>query len=86
MESEFGVQQILNRRLKIEHIPLRRARWENVAQFALTFDGYKRWGGFGKCAAVANARRSSTLDELRTCLFFEQRRWRCFGETRIVRQ
>lgn len=32
-----------------------------------------------RCAAVANQRRQRTLNELRTCLFFEQRRWHHFG-------
>ena len=32
------------------------------------------------CAEIANARRHNSLTDLRTCLFFEQRRWRHFGE------
>ncbi len=29
---------------------------------------------------MAKAKRHETLAELRTCLFFEQRRWRHYGE------
>lgn len=33
-----------------------------------------------RCGEIANSRRHSTLTDLRTCLFFEQRRWRHHGE------
>lgn len=81
MNTEFGQKEISNKRLTLGDIPSARAKWQTIEMFALTFDGYKRWGGSRKCAAVANARRDRTLDELRTCLFFEQRRWRHFAET-----
>jgi len=51
--------------------------------FALTFGGYDRWGSI-ECTETANrwvttyAERQAlpdSLTELRTCLFFEQRRW-----------
>ena len=48
--------------------------------FALTFDAYEVLGSFEACGEIANARNSETLTNLRTCLFFEQRRWRHFGE------
>jgi hypothetical protein len=51
-----------------------------IGAFALTFDGYWHWGSFEACAEVANARRGGPLAELRICLFFEQRRWRHFGD------
>lgn len=56
----------------------------DIHRFALTFDGYGR-GGFVPAAETANAALSEwydsrtlpdDLDELRTCLFFEQRRHR----------
>ena len=46
------------------------------------------WGSFEKCAEIANESSAVyrdrgvlplTLTELRTCLFFEQRRWRHYG-------
>jgi len=61
-------------------IPPVDADWYTIQEFALTFDGYEVWGSFGKCADIANARRHGSLTELRTCLFFEQRRWRPFAE------
>jgi len=51
-----------------------------LSEFALTFDGYAFHGSFEKCAEIANAGRHDTLDDLRTCLFFEQRAWRHSGE------
>lgn len=52
-----------------------------LIEFAHTFDGYERWGSFERCAEIANRRDHSSLDALRTCLFFEARRWRHFGES-----
>ena len=52
-----------------------------LIEFAHTFDGYARWGSFERCAEIANRRDHSSLDALRTCLFFEARRWRHFGES-----
>lgn len=56
------------------------ADWGTISEFALTFNGYKRWGSFEKCAEIANAERHDSLDELRTCLFFERQRWQHFGD------
>jgi hypothetical protein len=72
----WRIEAISNSELRIKDVPAPSARWDRIQQFALTFDGYKRWGSFEKTAAIANARLSRTLTELRTCLFFEQRRWR----------
>ena len=55
--------------------------------FALSFDGYEHHGSYARCADIANRweaaykknrSRPRSLDDLRTCLFFEQRRWRHF--------
>ena len=48
--------------------------------FAHTFNGYDHWGSHEKCAEIANGKVHDSLDTLRTCLFFEARRWRHFGE------
>lgn len=66
---------ISNEDLKIENVPLPDAEWEDIQQFALTFNAYKYWGSKDKHADIANNRRHGTLAELRTCLDFEQRRW-----------
>lgn len=62
--------------------------WYIASGFAHNFNGYEHWGSFEKCADVANQGREhfqklklppSTLTDLRTCLFFEARRWRHYG-------
>jgi hypothetical protein len=70
---------ILNRRLDAARIPPPDADWDSIQRFALTFNGYKHWGSFERCAEIAEQRRSETLTDLRTCLFFQQRRWRHLG-------
>lgn len=65
--------------LKPADVPGPKARWSTISRFALTFDGVRYHGSFEKCAAIANIRRSRSLTDLRTCLFFEQRRWHHFG-------
>jgi hypothetical protein len=72
---------ITNDQLTVTIIPSPKSKWPAIQNFALTYDGYESWGSFEKCAEVANAGRCATLTELRTCLFFEQRRWRHFGES-----
>ena len=76
----MDIQRIANSELTLDDIPLANAPWEKIGAFALTFDGYKHWGSFEKCADIANAQKGDTLTELRTCLFIEQRRWRHFGD------
>lgn len=69
-------------------VPRRDADLGSVWRFALTYDGYRRQGGFEPLAELANAsaeqyRRSGELPAqlpvARAALFFEQRRWRHFG-------
>jgi hypothetical protein len=62
-------------------IPAPDADWYEVSMFALKFDGYKECGSTEACAAIANAGLDTTLTQLRICLFFEDRRWRHFGES-----
>ncbi|MBT4399561.1 MAG: hypothetical protein HOD37_08765 [Bacteroidetes bacterium] len=64
-----------NKSLKLSEIPLLESRYENIEQFALTFDGYE----LSNCAELANSRSAKTLSEMRAVLFFEQRRFRHFG-------
>ena len=70
------MQQIRNELLTLRDIPQPDASWSEILDFALTFDGYDYWGTFERCAEVAAARAHGTITGLRTCLFFEQRRWR----------
>jgi hypothetical protein len=74
------LDEIPNADLVLEHVPSADADWFEIEEFALTFDGYKAHGSFDACAQIANNRLHNTLTNLRTCLFFEQRRWRHFGE------
>ena len=55
------------------------ARWRVIEVFALTFDGYRAFGN--ALGPLAQRHREAqtvptTLDELRGCLFLEQRSWR----------
>jgi hypothetical protein len=72
--------EIDNKVLSLADIPGAEADWPAISRFALTFDGYCAWGSFEKCAEIANAQRHYSLTDLRTCLFFEQRRYHHFGE------
>ena len=67
--------------LKVSDVPADAADLENLLRFALSFDGYRHWGSFSRCAEIANVRDHGSLDKLRTCLFFEARRWHHFGDT-----
>jgi hypothetical protein len=82
--NEFG-PDIPNEDLTRKDIPAPDAPyWRAIDLFALTFDGYAD-GGLTPCAEKGNRARDEyatsgrlppTLTDLRTCLFFEQRRWR----------
>jgi len=72
-------EEIRNDELTLELIPPPQADWDEIQEFAMTFSGYDYWGSFNACAEIANAKRHDSLTDLRTCLFFEQRRWRHFG-------
>jgi hypothetical protein len=74
------MELVANDELQPERLPSPSADWDTIQEFALTFNGFKHWGSFEKCAEIANQMRPSTLTELRTCLFFEQRRWHHYGD------
>lgn len=82
------VREIDNADLAEGDLPSASAEWYEIGRFALSFNGYERWGSFRKCAEIGNRGAEAfraegalpeSLTELRTCLFFEQRRWRHFG-------
>ena len=75
------MREISNKHLLLIDIPKSDADWSEIAAFALTFNGYEVCGSFDKCAEIANAKRHESLTDMRACLFFEQRRWRHFGES-----
>lgn len=72
--------RIPNEALTLDHIPPPDADGPEVWRFADTFDGFGHWGSFERCQQVANQRKDSSLAGLRTCLFFECRRWHHFGK------
>lgn len=73
-----------------EIVPAADAPWyPDIVEFAVTFNGYEALGGTGPIGSLANSvvsewrssgRLPDNLVELRSCLFFEQRRYRHFGE------
>jgi hypothetical protein len=71
--------EIQNDALKLSDIPPDDAEWKTIVPFAHTFSAYKVHGSFAAVANIANERRCENLTDLRTCLFFEQRRWNHFG-------
>jgi len=75
------MQNISNTDLTLDLIPCMDADWKAISAFAVQFDGYTQCGSFEACAEISNARRCNTLTELRTCLLFEQRRWRHFDDS-----
>jgi hypothetical protein len=79
----MGSKDLDHRDIRLEDVPLRGSSWHEIEPFALTFEGYEFHGSFEACAEIANARRHSNLTDLRTCLYFEQRRYRHFGEPPI---
>jgi len=74
-------QEVGNSELTPADIPSFKERWTLIEPFALTFDGFKYWGSVEKCAQVAQTRRPGSLTELRTCLFYEARKWQLMGKT-----
>lgn len=72
-------EPLSNETLRRAQVPAPDAPWEDIERFALTFDGYATLGK--RLAEVAERHLTAgtapdDLDELRGCLFFEQRRWR----------
>jgi hypothetical protein len=79
------MKTISNAQLLEADLPARRATWIKILPFALTFDGYEHWGSFKKCREIADfgvrlhrkqEPLGQSLTDLRTCLFFESRRWK----------
>jgi hypothetical protein len=77
--------KIPNSQLLEEDIPSKRAAWTKIVPFAQSFNGYEHCGSVQKCREVAkegvalykeNKDLNQSLTDLRTCLFFEARRWK----------
>ena len=79
------METIPNDFLRLDDLPSPDADGTEIWRLADTFNGFKHWGSFERCAEIADRHfydqlRDSNLTELRTCLFFECRRWHHFGE------
>ena len=79
------MNKIPNSQLMEGDLPSRRAAWKNIVPFAQSFNGYAHCGSVQKCRQVArqgvalhkaNRNLDQSLTDLRTCLFFEARRWK----------
>jgi len=73
------MQQIPNDHLTVETVPTPDADWQSIGAFAKTFNGDFYAGSPARAAEIAASQRHSTLSELRTCLFYEWRRYRAVG-------
>lgn len=74
------LQEIESELLSEADIPPPNADLDLIFRFALKYDGYERCGSHKACAEIANAQLGGSLHNLRTCLFFEQRRAHHVGE------
>jgi len=79
------METIPNDALRLDDLPAPDADGAEVWQLADTFNGFKHWGSFERCAEIADRhsydqQRDSNLIELRTCLFFDCRRWHHYGK------
>jgi hypothetical protein len=63
--------------------------WGTIQRLALSYNGYEASGSFGSCADIGNGmadrfakehKVEGATEDLRTALFFEQRRWRHYGD------
>ncbi len=85
-DGNFQDWAISNADIAATGVPGRSTPWDAVCEFALSYDGYGYWDDLPELASRVLQRwtRSralpATLDELRGCLFYEQRRWHHFGE------
>ncbi len=84
--GDFSSCAVPNAQLRVHGIPERGDTWDAVSSFSLSYDGYAYWDDVCELATrhIRNWTRHHTLpvsiDEVRACLFYEQRRWHHFGE------
>jgi hypothetical protein len=85
-DGDFSASAIANSALTRNQVPARGESFESVFEFALSYDGYAYWDDLPQLANRVLRRWTrdgalpGTLDELRGCLFHEQRRWHHFGD------
>jgi hypothetical protein len=67
--------EIESSKLTLDFIPSPEAGYEEIYDFAQTFDGYKRCGSIQNLEQIFRKKGHKTLDELRASLFYYQRVW-----------
>ncbi len=72
----MGSAKDFSRGLSEKSIPCPDASLSEIEEFARTFDAYEYHGSYNKIVEIAGLKCQKTLTDLRTCLYFEERRWR----------
>jgi hypothetical protein len=84
--GDFAACAVPNAQLQLGAIPERGDPWDAVSSLSLSYDGYAYWDDVIELAtrSIRSWTRDravpGTIDEVRACLFYEQRRWHHFGE------
>jgi hypothetical protein len=84
--GDFAATAVPNQSLRPDTVPRHGDAWDAVTDFCLSYDGYAYWDDLPELAnrVLQGWTRDHSLprdlDELRACLFYEQRRWHHFGE------
>jgi hypothetical protein len=82
----FAGCAVPNSQVKVHAVPDHGDSWDAVSSFSLSYDGYAYWDDVTELAtrSIRNWTRTrqlpGSIDEVRACLFYEQRRWHHFGE------
>jgi hypothetical protein len=85
-DGDFSACAMANALLRVHGIPRHGDSWDAVSSFSLSYDGYAYWDDVSELATRSTRHWTrdrtlpSSVDELRACLFYEQRRWHHFGE------
>jgi hypothetical protein len=85
-DGDFASCALPNGQLRVHAIPERGDSWDAVSSFSLSYDGYAYWEDVSELATrcVRSWTRDhalpTSIDTIRACLFYEQRRWHHFGE------
>jgi hypothetical protein len=84
--GDFAPCAVPNAQLRVHSIPGHGDTWDAISTFSLSYDGYAYWDDVSELATrsirrwTRNRTLPGSIDELRACLFYEQRRWHHFGE------
>jgi hypothetical protein len=85
-DGDFSACAVPNGQLRVHAIPEKGDPWDVVSSFSLSYDGYAYWDDVSELATrhirdwTRHRALPTSIDEVRACLFYEQRRWHHFGE------